>query len=449
MKNILRFLSILTLHLLCAASHAGEKRPNILFLFSDDQRPDTIAALGNKHIQTPALDSLVASGTTMTRTYCMGSYDGAVCVPSRAMLLSGRTLYRLDQFLKQAPTWPQFFGKAGYVTFGTGKWHNSPDSLKRSFQQTRSIFMGGMGHPTQLNTSDKEAPAGEKEHSVKRFADAAIGFISTQKGETPWLCYVAFNAPHDPRIAPKEFHERYEKNPPPLPPNFLPDHPFDNGELKVRDEKLAANPRTEAEIRKHLADYYACITYMDFQIGRILEALKASAQWENTIIIFSSDHGLAIGSHGLMGKQNVYEHSMGAPLVVCGPGIQRDKKSDAFVYLLDIFPTLGELCSVSGPPASEGLSFARVLKGEATSARPYAFLSYKQMQRAINDGRWKLITYVVKGEQTTQLFDLSADPCEQKNLASEPQHAGELARMLELLQKAKKEFGDEGKATLN
>lgn len=445
-----RFLFLFAGVFASAALSAAEKRPNVLFLFSDDQRADTIAALGNSNIQTPNLDRLVKNGTTFTRAYCMGSYNGAVCVPSRAMLLSGRTLFRLDEALKQAPTWPEYFGKSGYVTFATGKWHNSAEGLKRSFQQTSTIFLGGMGNPYQLRTSSdpKVAPkdAPPPEHAVKRFADAAIGFIEKQKAEQPWLCYVAFNAPHDPRIAPKEYHERYAAKPPPLPKNFLADHPFDNGELKIRDENLAAHPRTEAEVCKHLGDYYASITHMDFQIGRILEALKASGQYENTLIVFSSDHGLAIGSHGLMGKQNLYEHSMGAPLIFCGPGIPADKRSSALCYLLDIFPTLGELSGVAGPNESEGRSLAPVLGGQSETARPHLLTAYRHMQRAVTDGRWKFMTWDVSATRTERLFDISNDANELTDLSTDPQHVADLARMRELMTKLRTEFGDDGKA---
>lgn len=447
MSGTMRHLLFLSLLAYTCTTAGADKKPNILFLFSDDQRPDTIAALGNPNIQTPHIDSLVKSGTAFTRAYCMGSYNGAVCVPSRAMLMSGRTLFRLDEALKRAPTWPQSFGKAGYTTFATGKWHNSADGLKRSFQKTDAIFMGGMGNPYQLKTSGAAKTGGESEHSVKRFTDAAVNFIQSQKGETPWLCYVAFNAPHDPRIAPKEFHARYADNKPPLPANFLPEHPFDNGELVIRDEKLAPIPRPESDVRQHLADYYACITYVDNQIGRILETLKAFGQYENTIIVFSSDHGLAIGSHGLMGKQNLYEHSMGAPLIFSGPGIPKDKRSDAFCYLLDIFPTLGELAGVSGPDENEGRSLAPVITGKSTAARPHILTAYRQMQRAVNDGRWKLITYDVGGKQTVQLFDLSNDPNEKNNAAEKPEHAADLARMKALLSQVRAEFGDDGSKT--
>ena len=308
------------------AADAPPRRPNVLFLFSDDQRADTIGALGNSIVSTPNLDRLVAAGTTLTRAYCMGAQQGAVCVPSRAMLMTGRTLFRIKENLAGQTTWPEKFAGTGYRTFITGKWHNQPASLVRAFQSGQSIFLGGMGNPYSLEIQDLDG-AGKlvnkrktPGHSVQVFADSAIRFLEGQKSDQPFLCYVAFNAPHDPRIAPPAFHEKSNARKPPLPANFLSQHPFNNGEMIVRDEQLAPWPRSPEVVRQHLADYYASIAFLDQQIGRILDALKSSGHLDSTIIVFSSDHGLALGSHGLFGKQNLYDHSMHAPLIFAGPG---------------------------------------------------------------------------------------------------------------------------------
>ena len=420
--RMLLALVILTSASACRAEDAaGNRRPNVLFLFSDDQRADTLAALGNEHIHTPNLDRLVRVGTVCTRAYCMGSTQPAVCLPSRAMLMSGRTLFRIHSDLKGQTTWPEMFRKAGYATFLSGKWHNGPQSAQRSFAEGRAVFFGGMGNPYKLPVCDFKPEGGltgkkpSGKHSVALFADRAIDFLQRQKGERPFLCYVAFNAPHDPRIAPKEYHERYNAAKPPLPPNFLPQHPFNNGELTVRDERLAPWPRTPDGVRQHLADYYASITFLDAQVGRILDALRASGQYDNTLIVFSSDHGLAIGSHGLIGKQNLYDHSMHAPLMFAGPGVPRGRQTDALCYLLDIFPTLGELTGVTAPDGNEGKSLLPVLTGKQKRLRDSIFTAYRGFQRAVRDERWKLIVYPRINK--IQLFDLKNDPAEQKDLA--------------------------------
>jgi arylsulfatase A-like enzyme len=414
-----------------------DRKPNVLVLLADDQRADTIAALGNPQIRTPTLDHLVDRGTAFTRAYCMGSLQGAVCVPSRAMLLTGRTLFHVKEDLAGQITWPEAFARAGYATFVTGKWHNQGPAALRAFQAGKAIFLGGMGDPYRLPIQDispehtfvNQRSSGE--HSVKVFADAASEFLATQKGERPFLCFVAFNLPHDPRVAPAEYHARFAVEKPPLPANFLAVHPFDNGEMTVRDEALAPWPRTPELVRQHLADYYAAIEFLDAQIGRILEALEAGGQRENTLIVFAADHGLAIGSHGLFGKQNLYEHSMRAPLIIAGPGVPRGRKVDAFAYLLDMFPTLGELAGVPAPEGSEGLSLTPTFDVRRPSVRPSIFTAYRQVQRAVRDDRWKLIVYPKINR--TQLFDLAKDPAEMQDLAKDPARANEVERLTRLL----------------
>ena len=268
---------------------------------------------------------------------------------------------------------------AGYSTFITGKWHNGAESVLRTFQQGKAVFLGGMGNPYKLPIQDISTghklvnPRESGEHSVKLFADAAIGFLKEQRAGEPFLCYVAFNCPHDPRLAPQAYRDRYNGREPPLPANFLPHHPFNNGELVNRDESLAPWPRTPEIVRQHLADYYSYIEFMDDQIARILSALELTGLKDNTIVVFTSDHGLAIGSHGLFGKQNLYDHSMHSPLIVAGPGIPKGQQRAAFCYLLDIFPTLGELAQVSAPReakavASQRCCGARPRRGEALSS---------------------------------------------------------------------------------
>ena len=439
MKFLLSTLALLGLLGAWSRVAEGSGKPNILFLFSDDQRADTIGALGNADIRTPALNGLVRRGTAFTRSYCMGARQGAVCVPSRAMLMSGRTLFRADEQLQGQTTWPEQFAQAGYVTFMTGKWHNGGASALRAFQRGKAVFLGGMGDPCKLplqdigaaHTFENKRVSGE--HSVQVFADAAVEFLREQKGAAPFLCYVAFNAPHDPRIAPREYREKYNGHEPPVPGNFLPVHPFNNGEMVVRDEALAPWPRTPEIVRWHLADYYASIEFMDAQIARILEALKAGGQMEKTIVVFASDHGLALGSHGLFGKQNLYDHSMHAPLLFAGPGIPQGRRCDALCYLLDIFPTLGALAGVPAPEGSEGRSLAPVLAGKVETQRTAILTAYMKVQRAIRDDRWKLIVYPQINK--TQLFDLQADPLEMHDLAADPQQAGQVQRLTALLRK--------------
>ena len=155
-----------------------------------------------------------------------------------------------------------------------------------------------------------------------------------------------------------------------LPPNYKPEHPFDNGELRIRDEMLADFPRTPAEIRRrHNAEYYAMISHLDAQIGRVLDVLDAKGLADETIVVLAGDNGLAIGRHGLMGKQNMYDHSVHVPLLMRGPGVPQGEIRDAQCYLLDIYPTLCDLTPagipMSPPPSRVPESLAPVLNGRS------------------------------------------------------------------------------------
>ena len=446
LRKFVKPISFLIALLWTASAACGANpRPNILFLFADDMRADTIAALGNSHIQTPNLDRLVRSGLAFNRAYMQGGMHGATCVPSRAMLLSGRSLFRIDEKLLRDETWPAAFGRAGYTTFMTGKWHNGENSIGRSFQIARGIFAGGMANPMQAKLSDLadgklSPPQARGQHACATFADEAIRFLKEQSG-APFFCYVPFDAPHDPHIVPDDFPIRYDSEKIPLPPNFLPQHPWDNGEMTVRDEELLPWPRPPEKVRAMLAEYYRYISYLDAQIGRVLNALESSPHATNTIVVFSADSGVARGGHGLIGKQNLYElDSVRVPLIFRGPGIPAGRRTDAMCYLFDVLPTLGKLCDVAAPSTSEGLPFTATLNDPTKPARTEMMFAYRHLQRAVRDERWKLIRYPVVNK--TQLFDLQSDSFEVTNLADEPQHAAKVAELMALLARKQKEFGD-------
>lgn len=429
-----------------ASSTALAARPNILFLFADDQRRDTIAAYGNPHIETPNLDQLAARGFNFRENYCMGSIHGAVCQPSRAMLMSGRTLYRVPMDLAGVKTLPQLLGENGYTTFGTGKWHNGAASYVRTFQQGTAAFMGGMSDHTKVPIADLSSDGtklvrrrqGEK-FSSELFADAIIEFLARQPADKPFFAYAAFTAPHDPRQPPQANRERYYRSPPPLPANFMAQHPFHNGWMVGRDETLAAWPRTRPVLQEQLCEYYGMVSHLDSQVGRILQSLERTGHAENTIIVYAADHGLAVGSHGLLGKQSLYEHSMGCPLIIAGPGIPHGESS-ALTYLYDLFPTLCDLTEVSPPDTLEGSSLAPLWRGSAATVRETLFTTYEDKMRAVRDTRWKLIRYPLIDH--TQLFDLETDPHELKNLADEPNQQARVTEMLKLLADWQQKTGD-------
>ncbi|MBN1278118.1 MAG: sulfatase-like hydrolase/transferase, partial [Deltaproteobacteria bacterium] len=310
-------------------------------------------------------------------------------------------------------------------TFGTGKWHNEKSAFEASFQKGKSVFLGGMANHFNVPCNDigadgKLYPSTKDGFSTDIFADAAIEFITsypTGKREAPFFCYVAFTAPHDPYSPRHDFIGRYNPDSIPLPGNFLPLHPFAFDDLTVRDENLSPWPRTPEIIREALSDYYGLITHLDERVGDIIQSLKDNGLCSNTIIVFAADNGLAIGSHGLLGKQNLYEHSMKVPLIIAGPGIPEGEISDALVYLFDLFPTLSELCSVSLPVNIDGKSLMPIITGESDHIRKTLFTAYRNTVRAVRSDKWKLIRYPERNY--SQLFDLEKDPLELNNLSSD------------------------------
>ncbi|MBI4892421.1 MAG: sulfatase-like hydrolase/transferase [Acidobacteria bacterium] len=437
-----------------AAATAGRgsgqagRRPNVLFLFADDQRADTIAAHGNSHIRTPNLDRLARSGVSFRSNYIFGGNSGAVCMPSRAMLMSGKTWFHVQtQTLAGARLMPEVLGENGYATFATGKWHNGTDSWLRAFQRGKNIMFGGMSDHSKVPVRDlgpdgRLTPqrTGEK-FSSELFADSAIEFLETRDRAKPFFAYCAFTAPHDPRMPPMPYREEYYRQLPPLPRNFRPQLGFDNGMMRGgRDENLAAWPRTEGVIRDQLAEYYGMITHLDQQIGRVLTALDQTGEAANTIVIYSADNGLALGSHGLLGKQNVFEHSMRTPLMICGPGIPRNESVTAFTYLLDLFPTLCDVLQISAPQGLEGESLRPLWEKKKTAVRESVFLPFLDVQRAVRDQRWKLIAYPKLGH--LQLFDLKNDPYEMRNVVDRPENAAQVRRLRSLMEEWQAKVGD-------
>lgn len=420
--------------------------PNVLLIYADDQRADTLSSLGNEWVRTPNLDGLVERGTTFERTYCQGGPHGAVCVPSRAMLMTGRTWFELDlNDFDGRPTLPELLSDSGYRTFMTGKWHNGHDALRRAFPDARSVMRAGMSNHNDVPLVDIVDGAFEDErrgdgHSSEIFADAAVEFLgSTADEDQPFFCYVAFTAPHDPRDAPEEWRARWAERRPPLPENFMPQHPFDNSQLTTRDEKLGAWPRTEELVRDQLAEYYALIEHLDDQVGRVLAALEATGRLDNTLVIYAADHGLAVGSHGLLGKQNVYEHSMRAPMVMAGPGVERGRTT-ALVHLHDMFATVLEAAGVAAPEDSHSIALQPFLAtSEASAVRPTVLTSQHHM-RAVTDGRWKLIRYA--DVDRTQLFDLATDPHELHDLSGDAEQAERVEQLTAELRRLQQELGD-------
>ena len=430
------------------------KQPNILFLLTDDQSFSTIRALGNKEVYTPNMDRLVAEGTTFTHAHIMGGNTGAICMPSRAMIMTGKYVQNLAKvpgaISANDKTMPEVLKNAGYITFETGKWHNERAAFAKSFTTGGNIFMGGMSNHLKVPLHDFDVsgayPKSERRYEDKfssvLFREAAVDFIENYEEDKPFFAYVAFSSPHDPRMAPKEYQDKYSTEAITLPENFQPKHPFDNGEIIIRDENLLPLPRTEEAVKGEIASYYAMISEVDDNIGKVLDALEKSGKAENTIIIFAGDNGLAAGQHGLLGKQNIYDHSVRVPLVISGPGIKKGVRTESLVYLNDIFPTISDLVGVEKPETIDGTSLLPILEDPNEKVRESVFFLYKNFQRGVRTTDWKLIKYLVEGKQTTQLFEIKKDPLEMNNLADNPDYKEKVEEMTQLLQEWIDKSGD-------
>ncbi|RAI84392.1 sulfatase-like hydrolase/transferase [Algoriphagus yeomjeoni] len=431
----------LLLSLVVQLTSAQQKaiKPNVLFLFADDQRADALGASGNPYIQTPNLDQLASEGSRFANAYVMGGNHGAVCAASRAMLLSGKSLFHVYDKLKDERTMPMDFAEAGYSTFGTGKWHNEKEAFEASFQQAKNVYLGGMAdhYSVAMRDYDDNGKLGEptfKSYSTEVFAEGAIDFINAHvKSGTdkPFFAYVAFTAPHDPYSPEAAYINHYPDGSLPLPGNYKPFHPFEFDNLMVRDELLTGWPRQPEVIQMILSDYYALVTHLDSQIGKIIQTLKDNDLYDNTIIVYAADNGLAAGSHGLLGKQSLYEHSTNVPMIIKGPGVPKNETFDAMVYLYDLYPTLSELAGLPKPNQVDGKSLVPILGGKEKEVRSSLFTAYRHTVRAVRTPEWKLIRYPER--DYFQLFNLKNDPLELNNLAENKDYTATKDELITLL----------------
>jgi len=489
-------VSVLLVALIASVAivRAADNRPNILFIIADDQSPFDFRTYNPASaLETPVLDKLASGGMVFDGAYHMGSFSGAVCSPSRRMIMSGRTLWHLKpsgkkrrkkgRKAKQAEepagpnphrfTLPAIFNKAGYATMRTCKTGNSYEGANALFTVRRDAMKRGGTDAT-----------GSAWH-----ADQVLDYLSQREKEekkAPFLIYFGFSHPHDVRDGKPELLKKYgavnhrsrqelppaNSKAPKLPVNWLPEHPFHHGHPRLRDEVSVPGVwerRDEITIRNEIGRQFACSENIDIQIGRVLKKLEAMGELDNTYIFYTADHGMAIGRHGLQGKQNLYEHTWRVPLFVKGPGIKPGSRVTGNVYLLDVLATLSDLAGIEAPADNEGTSFKPVLMGKKDKTREVLYGAYsggtKPGMRSVKKGDWKLIKYdVMDGKvRETQLFNLKDNPHEflsqhqdgkvssltgaspaskQVNLAGDPAHAAKLKEMEALLESEMKRLGD-------
>ncbi len=437
-------------------AQARPRRPNLLFVITDQQRADTVEPGGP--CQTPHLQELADRGTRFDRCYA----PNPICSPTRASLFTGMlphthgvtdVTHAVDatqaDLAPGMPFWPRELRAAGYRTGYFGKWHVERSDRLEDFgfdtYETELRLTGVQGHDGALSPRIAVQGEGYREFLLAgvhdgaaadapeaRLIDLGIAFLEEAAGDPqrPWALVVATEAPHDPYLAPRELYDRYDPDAIDLPPNFRDD--LSDRPAIYRRIRGAWDGLSEREVREAIACYYATCTLLDDQVGRLLAALDATGQAGDTVVVFCSDHGDYLGAHGLFLKGvPAFEEAYRVPLILRGPGVPEGRAVAGPVGLIDLGTTLVRLLLGEDYP-SHGRDLARYLgDGDPATAVGEAFAEFhgqrlRYTQRVLWRDRWK---YVFNGFAEDELYDLEGDPFEGTNLAGDPAHAATLRSM--------------------
>jgi iduronate 2-sulfatase len=434
-----------------AASAQDAARPNVLFIMSDDMRPD-LGCYGHKVARTPNLDKLASRGVRFDRAYC----QFPLCNPSRASMLTGRlptTTKVLDNtafFRDLHPDWitlPQLFRSRGYVTLRVGKiYHGGLDDVK-------SWTEGG----EEKKIAKKPSPADRKKNSDRivvldgdgeshgdhKTAERTIELLRKYKGQ-PFFLACGFTRPHSPPTAPRRFMDLYDAAKIELPKNFAvrPTVPagFPKQCLTPNGDLFIGRDADEAEAREMIRAYWASVSWVDWNVGRVLAELERLGLAENTIVVFWGDHGYHLGEFGKWAKHgSLFEIGTRVPLIVHAPGAKGNGgTSPRPVQSMDIYPTLCELCGLETPKGLEGHSLRRLLEAPKDEWTHPAFSVYGNAKKvigvAVRTERYRYVEYD-GGQGGAMLFDHAADPMELRNRADDPGLAGTRRELAAVLRK--------------
>ena len=468
--NLRRILSILFLVSLPARSYAGQ--PNVLFIISDDLN-DHLGCYGSAHVKTPNLDKLAARGVKFEHAYC----QFPLCGPSRNSMLTGlypnstgilRNSEIFREYIPGHDSLSQAFRRAGYFAARIGKLyhynvpksvgtngHDDPGSWELELnpagcdrlEEEGDIFSlrpGSFGGTLSWYAS----PKGDKHHTDGMLAsDAEWVLERCAREERPFFLAVGFYRPHTPYVAPKSYFEPYKPEAMPLVEGWEEDQrdipAAGLGSHKKEHERLTDDLRQKA-----IQAYFASITFMDAQVGRVVDKLDALGLADNTIIVFTSDHGYHLGEHGLWQKMSVFEESARVPMIIAGPGVKKPGTvAESPVGLIDLYPTLTGLAGVGAPDNLQGQNLAPMLedpkwrgrgfalsqvwrRGVKKAGKPTGFNGY-----SIRTERWRYTEWD-GGEKGRELYDHANDSKEQTNLASDPAHAETVAKLSKQLREA-------------
>ncbi len=461
-----KLLAIALIGLAALTARAADRPPNVLFIISDDLSAEALACYGNTQSRTPNIDALASRGVQFTRAYC----QYPVCGPSRAALMSGLYAQTIgvtsnghaDRFTKNMgarPTMPQHFRQNDYYTARVSKiyhmrvpgditagvdgpdheaswthrfnckapeWmsegeheHLSNEKLNKDPNGHYNLGFGGAFYVVKTSTDGREQPD-------QMAADKAIELIAAHKNK-PFFLAVGLVRPHVPLVAPKSYFNFYPFADMALPEKVTDDR-ADIPKAGLTGTSESRGLDTLDKQQKTLSAYYAAVAYMDAQVGRILAALDAQGLRDNTIVVFTADHGYHLGEHDLWQKMSLHEESMRIPIVIAGPGIQ-PARSAALAEQIDLYPTLADLAGLSLPDHLQGKSLKGVITKPDTSVRETAY-GMKSGGHMLRTDRYAYITYEKSG---AELYDMKTDSKQYRNLIDDPAHATALQTMRDLL----------------
>ncbi len=419
------------------------ERPNVLFVLTDDQHFRALGAAGNPEVRTPNIDRLAKDGTYFTRCHV----SNPICTPSRAAMLTGQYGFHNGvTFFGQTinpgtPTIGPLLMQQGYRTGYVGKWHNDHRPTHYGFEYMRNVFLGGMHDYESIPVvqGSRDRPQEIYRNPTEVFTDGALDLLEGPL-QDPFALFLCYTAPHDPRTPPPEYEALYPPEQVTLPPNFMPMPRFDTGTLGIRDERLLERPLDPLEVRREIGRYYAMITHIDDQLGRVFRFLDQSGRLRNTVIVFAGDNGLTLGAHGLLGKQTMYEEGIRVPLIIRGPGIRTGHRCHALVDLMDIMPTMCDFTGADIPPEVDGMSLEPFTAGRETKERESIFCHYEDLFRMVKTDRYKLILHLRTDRE--EMFDLYSDPLELRDLSRSRRHQAIQGKLRRLLADWRKKAGE-------
>jgi arylsulfatase A-like enzyme len=428
-----------------AARQAPRRPPNVLFIAIDDQN-DWIGALGgHPQARTPRIDRLAARGTLFTNAHA----QAPLCNPSRTSLMLGLRpsttgVYGLAPWIRDVEQWqaavslPQYLRKHGFVTYSTGKIYHAGYGRRpadREFDVLGPPASVGPTPPRRLADSGSEHPLvdwgvfphRDEDKGDWKVADWAIERLREPQAN-PFFLSVGFYLPHLPLYVTQKWYDMYPDDQLVLPPVLDTDRddtPRFSWYLHWSlPEPRLAYLKTHGEWRNLVRCYLASVSFVDEQIGRVLDALEASAHADSTVVVLWSDHGFHLGEKGITGKNSLWERSTRVPLVFAGPGVVRGASSARPVELLDIYPTLIELLGLPPKTGLEGASLVPLLRDARARRDQPAITTHNPGNHSVRSERWRYIRYA---DGTEELYDLLGDPNEWRNLAGDPSHASVVA----------------------